>query len=421
MAVKTPTLSAGIRPPLIRGAAALAADLSRGCPMAEIVAGLSGPFGSEAEIVAAALDTAVLALLTGQRELGLALQQDALVQARLFRIVPLAVGEGQRRLRLLGFVAAGDLQTNMPIEFITAHLPVCLDLLFVSAEEGLPAEVPEHDVAVCLVGDGRHAVLRRLAAQLEAWPRPVLNHPGRALGGHTEALSRDGMAAMFAGSNTILAPPARTHDRATIAAALAGKAPLTALLPGASWPILVRPEGAHAGRLLELLRGADELAVYLQAVSAPRFTLTQFIDYRSPDGYYRKRRIALIDGEAFLCHMAISHDWMIHYANAGMLESAPKRAEEAAAMREFDTGFARRHRAGLLGIGTGLGLDYVLIDCAEAPDGRLLLFEVEMAAIIHALDPVEQFAYKQPQMQRVFEAFGAMLERAAGVMVGGEA
>ena len=59
----------------------------------------------------------------------------------------------------------------------------------------------------------------------------------------------------------------------------------------------------------------------------------------------------------------------------------------------------------------------MLIDCAEAPDGRLLLFEIEMAAIIHALDPVALFAYKQPQMQRVFKAFGHMLEQAAGVLV----
>jgi hypothetical protein len=59
----------------------------------------------------------------------------------------------------------------------------------------------------------------------------------------------------------------------------------------------------------------------------------------------------------------------------------------------------------------------VLIDCAEAHDGRLLLFEVEMAAIIHQLDPVDRFAYKHPQMQRVFSSFMAMLERAAGAMV----
>jgi hypothetical protein len=56
-------------------------------------------------------------------------------------------------------------------------------------------------------------------------------------------------------------------------------------------------------------------------------------------------------------------------------------------------------------------MDYVLLDCAEGPDGRLLLFEVEMAAIIHLLDSPELFPYKPPQMRRVFKAFEEMLLR----------
>ena len=107
---------------------------------------------------------------------------------------------------------------------------------------------------------------------------------------------------------------------------------------------------------------------------------------------------------------------MIHYANAGMLEDAGKRREDEAAMADFANGFAKRHEAALDEISSALGLDYVLIDCAEAPDGRLLLFEVEMAAIIHMLDPAETFPYKAPQMTRIFASFGRMLEQAAGLV-----
>ena len=82
-------------------------------------------------------------------------------------------------------------------------------------------------------------------------------------------------------------------------------------------------------------------------------------------------------------------------------------------MVTFEADFVPRHRAALAMLQARLGLDYVILDCAEAPDGRLLLFEVEMAAIIHLLDPVALFPYKQPQMRRVFAAFGALLERVA--------
>ena len=55
--------------------------------------------------------------------------------------------------------------------------------------------------------------------------------------------------------------------------------------------------------------------------------------------------------------------------------------------------------------------DYYSIDCGELPDGRLVVFEADTAAIIHLMDPEEMFPYKHVQMRRVFDAFGAMLCR----------
>jgi hypothetical protein len=110
--------------------------------------------------------------------------------------------------------------------------------------------------------------------------------------------------------------------------------------------------------------------------------------------------------------MAISDHWMIHYLNAGMMESAAKRTEEARFMAEFDRDFAVRHRAALAAIADRIGLDYVTMDCAETPDGRLLVFEAGNGMIVHAMDPPELFPYKEPQMRKVFGAFEAMLRNA---------
>jgi hypothetical protein len=61
-----------------------------------------------------------------------------------------------------------------------------------------------------------------------------------------------------------------------------------------------------------------------------------------------------------------------------------------------------------------LGFDYYSIDCAETPDGDLLLFEADAAAIVHLMDPPGLFPYKQPQMHKVFAAFEALLRRRGG-------
>jgi hypothetical protein len=53
------------------------------------------------------------------------------------------------------------------------------------------------------------------------------------------------------------------------------------------------------------------------------------------------------------------------------------------------------------------------IDCAETQDGELLIFEVDSNMVVHAFDPVDVYPYKQPQMQKVFAAFRAMLIKVA--------
>ena len=95
-----------------------------------------------------------------------------------------------------------------------------------------------------------------------------------------------------------------------------------------------------------------------------------------------------------------------------MAESAEKRDEEARFMAEFDEGFAVRHAAALREINRRIGLDYFGVDCDETPDGKLLIFEVDSCMIVHAIDPVEVFPYKQAQMRKLFDAFTAMLGHA---------
>jgi len=81
------------------------------------------------------------------------------------------------------------------------------------------------------------------------------------------------------------------------------------------------------------------------------------------------------------------------------------RREEAAMMAGFEDGFALRHREAFAALTEAFGLDYYGIDCAETPDGRLVLFEADVAMIVHAMDSAELYPYKKPAMAKLFAGF----------------
>ncbi len=354
------------------------------------------PVSTEAE-AAQLLDLASLHRLLHRPAQADALEAAALERSMLFRVDRPATPEPV--LRLLAIMAPGDLMVNTPLDFITGRLPVRLDLLYVRPGAPLPPVIPEHDVAFFAVSESDPQALARLAPLYAAWPRPALNDPVRAA-----RLSREGLAAMLHDVPGVCSPAVRTSGRDDLASAL----------QDVGCPAVIRPLGSHAGRGLARLDAAGDLDVYLSASAETRFCVSPFVDYAGPDRLFRKLRLVMIDGEAFLCHLAVSSHWIVHYMSAGMAESADRRQEEAAAMRDFDAGFARRHRQALEALQAHIGLDYYQIDCAELPDGRLLVFEADVAAIIHMLDPPAVFAYKPAHMRRVFSAFGDMLRRRAG-------
>jgi glutathione synthase/RimK-type ligase-like ATP-grasp enzyme len=182
---------------------------------------------------------------------------------------------------------------------------------------------------------------------------------------------------------------------------------------GLALPVIVRPRGSHAGAGLARIDDVAALQHYLAARQEQEFFVARYVDYASDDGQFRKYRLVFVDGRPYACHLAIADRWDIWYLNAGMSLCASKRAEEERFMRAFDIDFARRHAHALSAIAARIGLDYFTIDCAETRDGSLLVFEADNTAIVHDMDPVELFPYKQPQMRKVFDAFTAMLDRRA--------
>ena len=371
----------------------------------QLVGGVDGGPGDAARL----MDLSTILLATGSRDQGLEVQGQALALRRLYSP---STGRGGA-LKVLALVAPGDFMANTPLEFLLDGSDAQLTLLYVAADAPPPQSLPEHDVAFLAVGESAAnlPLLRALEAQVAAWPRPMVNAAARRI----SQLTRDGVCALLDGAPGLVAPRAARLDRTGLERLASGVLPLEAVLPGSDFPILARPIGSHAGAGLAKLDDLGALAAYLEGRAEEGFYLSPFVDYSSPaDGLFRKQRIALIEGRPFLCHHAISEHWMVHYLSAGMVENAGRREEEARMMASFDEDFALRHQAAFQAMAERIGLDYFAIDCAETRDGRLLLFEADVAMIVHNMDPPDLFPYKQPQMRKVFGAFTEMLKRRAG-------
>jgi hypothetical protein len=394
-------------PTLILGKAAILRHAYEGRDLSELLDRFLEAFARDPANAAALLDLSFVLGAAGQRDKALEIQARALSLRRCYRLSR-GVGNG---LKLAAFVVPGDFMANTPLEFLVEGADIDLWLIYVDADLCALTDIPEHDVGFMAVGESpdNAGVLRHLPQLLKDWPRPIVNNSAETI----SALTRDGVCQLFVDEPRILAPATVRVDRADLMQIVERKRSLDTPPIEMAFPIIVRPVGTHAGQGMEKVASTEDLAGYLAQHQDLVFYIAPFIDYSGPDGLFRKQRIAFIDGRAYPSHWATSDHWMVHYLSAQMADRPERRAEEEAWMAHFDEDFAVRHASAFQVLNRRFGLDYFGIDCAELPDGRLLLFEADVAMIVHDLDPGETFPYKKPAMRRLFDAFEAMLRARA--------
>lgn len=395
-------------PSLIEGKAPIVRAVFEGRDIAPLWNGLFGRVSADITDAAAFLDVSILLHAIGEEDKAALSQKAALELRRTYRI---RNGRGTG-LNVLVFVTAGDFMANTPIEFLLEDSDTNILLYFVDADTQDLEGVPEHDVAFVAVGESpaNLPVLANLDRLLREWPGPIMNNAPRCI----MALSRDGLAEALKEEPSILVPAAVRVDRGVIEKLACGEIEVGSILGAGSFPIIVRPIGTHAGKGMEKISTPAELSSYQDAHPEAGYYVTPFIDYSGTDGKFRKQRIAFINGRAYASHLAVSEHWMVHYLNAGMTAHEDRRAEEALWMANFDSDFAIRHALAFDALHRRLGLDYFAIDCAELADGRLLVFEADVAMIVHSMDLESIFPYKKSAMKKLFLAFeGALTQRVA--------
>lgn len=163
---------------------------------------------------------------------------------------------------------------------------------------------------------------------------------------------------------------------------------------GFRFPAILRRTGTHSGRVLGVIKHSEDL----DSIFGDReneYFLTEFVDFASPDGLYRKMRLFFIGDDVLFKNLIVSDKWNIHARDrAGiMAERDELRREEQALM---DGGFEALRKPlepGLREIRNRIQLDYLGMDCAPAADGRLVLFELNATMNFFPLPEDPRFAY----------------------------
>jgi tetratricopeptide (TPR) repeat protein len=306
----------------------------------------------------------------------------------------------RRRVLILSTAESG----NVPFKFLLPQDRFTrINWIVEYATEDQASELPLYDLVFNAIGDPdlagptRAPVERFLAVQ----NRPVFNDPGKISRTFRHLIPK------------LLAdlPDVQTPKTLRLTAEAVAQTGLAEQIADArlTWPLLIRPIGSHGGKGLIRVEGSDDLA----QADLPRdrdLYVTAFRDYRSPDGAWRKYRMIFIDRRPYPYHAAISDNWLVHYETAAMLERPERLAEELRFLEDPLGAIGDKAMKAVEAIGRRLDLDYCGVDFSVLPDGSVLVFEANATMLAHPEKSDSVLAPKNPHVQRIFNAFEAMIE-----------
>lgn len=310
---------------------------------------------------------------------------------------------GVPEFRVLMLFAPGA--GNTPYQYLLNVVAYNVHVLSVVAdvEYDIDALRGSSDVVFNLVADVDTAgpLLAQTGALLAQLGKPVVNDP-RVIA----KTDRQSIAAYCRDIDDCVAPLAQRYTADEIRMAVFGAPPSPFV-----FPLLVRRAGTHGGEDFEKVESDAALREFVDRTQATHYYVTQYVDYCSPDGYFRKYRFMFVDGEILPYHLAIDDQWKIHHATTDMVHHAWMQNEERDFLVDPRTVFGDRQYATLRAIHDTIGLDYWGIDCALDRDGRIVVFEANATMLVHTR--YEGFPYKNIAVARIKRAFDAMLERRA--------
>ena len=174
-------------------------------------------------------------------------------------------------------------------------------------------------------------------------------------------------------------------------------------------PLLARPVGTHGGQKFEKIDNLAALKYFIEQDPAIDHYLIEYIEYKSPDGYFRKYRFIFVNDRIMPYHLAIADHWKVHHNTTDMVNHEWMKAEEKAFLENPAAVFSAQHFQTLRAIQRAMGLEYCGIDCAIDGQGDLVVFEANASMMVHPYN--DSFPYKTPFVEAIKQAFCEMLAK----------
>ena len=265
--------------------------------------------------------------------------------------------------------------------------------------------LPEHDVVFNAVGDADLCgdVLDAVSNITARSSAAVINPPYLI-----RDTGREANAARLAALRDVIAPRTTLLPRAMLETADALRQ------HGFQFPLLLRSPGFHTGQNFMRVERADDLANAVRRLPGDALLAIEYLDARGSDGMARKYRVMFIDGKFYPLHLALSHDWKVHYFSSAMADDAAFRAEEETFLTNMAGALGPRVLHALAGLREALALDYGGVDFGVTADGRVLLFEANATMAIVPPPPDPVWDYRRKPIAAAIDAARAMLFKRAG-------
>ncbi|MCP4597010.1 hypothetical protein [Neptuniibacter sp.] len=241
--------------------------------------------------------------------------------------------------------------------------------VLVSAENLKSMELKQQPILVVneVSDPDSHAILlKQLSQKLKSVPSPVINSPSQI-----ELTKRSNTANILAPIKGVRVPHTIECRPQSVAAILQ------------IWqkhfqkkPVILRAAGDHGGKSTLKLTRKTVPKLDQFALDGRVFTLSEYIDYKSEDGLYRKYRFALVAGRVILRHMIVSNHWMIHSRSRNYMDENPQYYdEEQSVLDEYLKQVPDSVLQKLSQINELVGLDYIGLDCTLR-NNEILVFEL---------------------------------------------
>ncbi|MEP7131169.1 MAG: hypothetical protein ABI770_08580 [Sphingomicrobium sp.] len=249
-----------------------------------------------------------------------------------------------------------------------------------------PTELSGYPVIVNMITEAETSarILGDLKALLRGFAGRAINPPDAVL-----SSTRDQMARLLSGIPGLVVPKIvrLSGGDALLALRMIESAEIVPL-------IIVRQVGTHTGRTVGLHCSIDEAVAVLQG--GRDYFATQFVDFASPDGLYRKYRVYFIGPHIVLRHMYVSDDWNVHSKDrARFMGPRPDVIAEERAVIQSAEPFGPAVRDVFRAVRDRMPLDFFGMDFGILPDGNVVLFEANATMSFFPLwrDDDPQFEY----------------------------